>query len=63
LTPICVYEAGSGYRVNVADVLTKYFEENPAARATQAKVEASLAEIWIDVIIDPLTRAAVYDPA
>ena len=56
----CLYGAGS---VNVADVLTKYFEENSAALATQAKVEASLAEIWIEVIIDPLTKAAALDPA
>ena len=57
-----LYGAGSGYRVNVADVLTKFFEENSAARATQAKVEASLAEIWTEVIIDPLIKAAALDP-
>ena len=48
--------------MNVADVLTKYFEENSAALATQAKIEASPRRNLIEEIIDPLTAAAALDP-
>jgi transcriptional regulator with XRE-family HTH domain len=53
-----LYGTGSGYRVNVSDVFLEYFEGNTKALETAAKVEASLAEIWIDVVIDPLEKAA-----
>jgi hypothetical protein len=58
-----LYGAGSGYRTNIADVLTKYFEENPSALATSAKVETSMGEIWVDVVIAPLAKAAAYETA
>ena len=53
-----LYGAGTGYRVNVSDVLREYFEANPNAQETAAKVEASVAEIWISAVIDRLGKAA-----
>lgn len=56
-----LYGAGSGYRASISDVLTRYFEENSDARATVAKVETSMAEIWLEAVINPLAKAAANE--
>ncbi|HWI81513.1 helix-turn-helix transcriptional regulator [Ramlibacter sp.] len=52
------YGAGSGYRVDVADIFQTHFEEDDEAQAAKEKVEAALANAWIDLVIERL-RAAV----
>ena len=58
-----LYGEGKGYRMNISDIFLKFFEEDPSALETAVKVESSLAEIWGDVVINPLMKAANYEPA
>lgn len=55
------YGAGSGYRLDVSDIFLDHFEQDSAAKAASSRVEASLAKIWSDLVIDPLTEAVNFE--
>lgn len=56
-----LYGGGGGYRLAVAETLNNYFETDSDALETKAKVEASLSEIWIDLVIDRLSKASAFE--
>ncbi len=53
--------AGSGYRVDISDIFQKHFEEDVAAVEASERVNASLAKIWRQIVIEPLKAAVNFD--
>lgn len=52
------YGEGSGYRVDVADIFQKHFEQDEEAQHAKERVEAALARTWLDLVVEPLRNAA-----
>lgn len=55
------YGAGSGYRVDVSAIFLSQFEGDPNAMTAAEKVEAQVAAIWEQIVIDPLLEAAAFE--
>jgi transcriptional regulator with XRE-family HTH domain len=55
------YGEGTGYRVDISDILQKYFEENKQVLEARGKVDAALAKNWRELVITPLLAAVAYD--
>ena len=53
--------AGSGFRNDVSEIFQKQFENDEDAAATLDKIESRCAEIWNQMIVGTLERAAAFD--
>jgi transcriptional regulator with XRE-family HTH domain len=55
------YGAGSGYRVDISDILLEHFETDVRAKETLRRVEQQIAGLWQNLVIDPLQNFAIFE--